>query len=238
MINSIQHLPKTIDTSYGRFHFYENHWKTVGMDLLARQAGTMDGLSLLDYGCGRGETLKIAKSHGIKALGTDLDVECVALSKEYGDAIHLEEPHDPVLQFGENSFDIVTCFHVLEHVERPKEILTALGRIARRYVLVAVPNLRTLPKPRFFLREPKSVNEGHLQGWDHVHFRNLAERHCHMKLLAWGHDYVRMPVLSNLAAKTVGNRLTIHLETGLFLSCFKYHSASIIALLVPGNEPR
>ena len=169
-----QHLPKQIDESANRNHYYETHWKCVGLDLLARHAGSLDGLSLLDYGCGRGEALRLATERGMTALGTDADEECVALSREHGDARKLEETHNPSLQFGERSFDVVTCFHVLEHVDRPKEVLTALGKIARRYVLVAVPNLRALPRPRYLRNEPASVNEGHLHGWDHAHFRNFA----------------------------------------------------------------
>jgi SAM-dependent methyltransferase len=231
MPEPIHHLPKRIDESAERFHFYETHWKKVGLDLLARHAGSLEGLSLLDYGCGRGETLRLAAERGMKALGTDVDEDCVALSREHGDASKLEETHNPALQFGERSFDVVTCFHVLEHVDRPKEVLTALGKIARRYVVVAVPNLRTLPKPRYFRHEPPNVNEGHLQGWDHAHFRNLAERHCGMRLVAWGQDHCRVPVLSNLAVKIGGDKLAIQLETGLFLRRFKFHCTSLIALL-------
>ena len=227
----IHHLPKRIDESAERYHFYETHWKKVGLDLLASHAGPLDGLSLLDYGCGRGETLRLSAERGMTAHGTDVDEECVALSMEHGDATRLEEMHNPVTQFGERSFDVVTCFHVLEHVDRPKEVLSALGKIARKYVVVAVPNLRSLPKPRFLRNEPMPVNEGHLQGWDHAHFRNLAERHCGLRLVAWGHDHVRVPVLSNLAAKSGGGKLAIRLETGVFLKCFKFHCASLIALL-------
>lgn len=229
--SDIRHLPKVIDDSAGRSFFYETHWKRVGLDLLARHAGSPQGLSLLDYGCGRGETLRLAAELGMNASGTDVDEECVALSRSHGDAIRLTESHNPARQFGENSFDVVVCFHVLEHVDRPKEVLTALGKIARRYVLVAVPNLRLLPKPRFLRCEPNAVNEGHLQGWDHAHFRNLAERHCGLKLIAWGHDHVRVPVLSGLATRIGGDRLAIRLETGLFLRFFPFHSTSIIALL-------
>ena len=227
----IQHLPKRIDESAERHHFYETHWKKVGLELLAQHAGPLEFLSLLDYGCGRGETLNLAADRGMKSVGTDVDEECVALSRKHGEAVRLESLHNPVMQFGEHSFDVVTCFHVLEHVDRPKEVLTALGAIARRYVVVAVPNLRVLPKPRFLGREPQNVNEGHLQGWDHAHFRNLAERHCGLRLVAWGHDHCRVPILSNLAMKVGGDKLAIRLETGLFLNQFKFHCTSIIALL-------
>ena len=229
----IQHLPKRIDESAERFHFYETYWKTVGLDLLARHVDSLEGLSLLDYGCGRGETLGLAAERGMIGLGTDVDDECVSLSKQHGQAVRLVEANDPLKQFGENSFDVVSCFHVLEHVDRPKEVLSALGKIARRYVVVAVPNLRSLPRPKFLRHEPIAVNEGHLQGWDHAHFRNLAEKHCGLRLIAWGHDHCRVPVLSNLAKKIGGDKLAIQLETGIFLKLCKFHCTSVIALLEP-----
>jgi SAM-dependent methyltransferase len=233
MSATIHHLPKAIDEQADRHHYYETWWKRVGLELLASHAGRLDGLSLLDYGCGRGETLRLAAEHGMIPLGTDLDPDCVDLGSRQGRAVQLDDPHDPTTQFGEKSFDVVTCFHVLEHVDRPKDVLSALGRIARKQVVVAVPNLRALPKPRSLRSEPRAVNEGHLQGWDHAHFRNLAERHCGLKVVAWGHDHVRIPVLSNLATKVGGDPLAIRLETGVFLKLLKFHSTSIIALLEP-----
>jgi SAM-dependent methyltransferase len=217
----MKHLPKQIDEAGNRNHFHENHWKRVGLDLLAGKSGGLSGLSLLDYGCGRGETLRLAH----------LDPECVAISKEHGEAVLLESPRDPVAQFGEKSFDVVTCFHVLEHVDRPMEVLAALGKIARRYVVLAVPNLRVLPRPRFLRREPLPVNEGHLQGWDHAHLRNLAERHCSMELVAWGHDHCRIPILGEGVSRIFGEQALIRLETGLFVRLFPFHCASLIALL-------
>ena len=233
----MQHLPKAIDEASDRNHFYETHWKRVGLELLAKQAGDLKGLSLLDYGCGRGETLRLAAEAGMDVLGTDLDPECVSLSSVLGPAVQLAQPHDPVAQFGEKSHDVVNCFHVLEHVDRPKEVLTALARIARRYVVLAVPNLRALPRPRYLRREPQSVNEGHLQGWDHAHFRNLAEQHCGLKIQAWGHDHCRVPLLGEIVSRVAGDKALIGLETGLFVRLFPFHSASLIALMVPGDPP-
>lgn len=232
----MKHLPKQIDEAGNRNHFHETHWKRVGLDLLARKAGNLAGLSLLDYGCGRGETLRLAGEKGMVVLGTDLDPECVAISREHGRTVLLEQPRDPVAQFGEKSFDVVTCFHVLEHVDRPMEILTALGKIARQYVVLAVPNLRVLPRPRYLRREPVPVNEGHLQGWDHAHLRNLAERHCGLKLLAWGHDHCRIPVAGEIVSRVFGERALVRLETGLFVRLFPFHSASLIALLGPAGD--
>ena len=233
----MQHLPKTIDETAERNHFHETQWKKVGLRLLAKHAGDLKGLSLLDYGCGRGETLRMATEAGMQVLGTDLDPECVALGSAFGPAAPLTHPHDPVAQFGEKSHDVVTCFHVLEHVDRPKDVLTALGRIARRYVVLAVPNLRVLPRPRYLRGEPRAVNEGHLQGWDHAHLRNLAELHCNLKLVDWGHDHCRIPILGELVSRIAGQKALISLETGLFVRLLPYHSASLIALMSPCESP-
>lgn len=232
----MQHLPKAIDEASDRNHFHETHWKRVALDLLAKHVGDLPGLSLLDYGCGRGETLRLAREAGMQVQGTDLDPECVALSSAYGSAVALVHPHDPVIQFGEKSFDVVTCFHVLEHVDRPKEVLAALGKIARKHVVLAVPNLRALPKPLYLRREPRPVNEGHLQGWDHAHLRNLAELHCDLKIEAWGHDHCRVPILGELVFRIAGMKALIALESGLFVRLFPYHSASLIALMSPRDS--
>jgi len=224
----IRHLPYTVDPARSRFDFYENYWKEVGLDLLCAHCPPT-GQSLLDYGCGRGEALALARHLGFRPTGTDADPECVRLANQYAPA-QLLDLKDPVAQFGRKSFDAVCCFHVLEHVENPKQVLTDLGLLARSFVLVAVPNLRQLHG--LFQRhvDLTGFNEGHLQSWDHWHFLNLAERHCGLKLVQWGFDNTKLPLLSGLAQKLFGHRLAQRLETGLFLRLFPFHSQSIIGL--------
>ena len=229
----VEHLPKSIDEAGIRHHFHETHWKKVALDLLTEHAGELRGWSLLDYGCGRGETLGLARQMGMEVRGTDTDADCVAMGRAHGETELLLQPHDPVLQFGEKSFDVVTCFHVLEHVDRPKEVLSSLARIARRYVVVAVPNLRLLPRPHGLRQEIRAVNEGHLQGWDHAHFRNLAERHCGLRIIAWGHDHVKLPVIGGLVSRIAGEETLRRFETGCWARWFPFHSASVIALMEP-----
>lgn len=221
------HLPYQIDPDQNRFHFYENLWKKVGLDLL-RKHYQVQGRSLLDYGCGRGEALELYAQAGMTVTGTDMDPECVRLASRLGKACVLDVT-DPVGQFGKKSFDVITCFHVLEHVPRPKETLQALAEMARDYLVIAVPNLRFLYwtfKKEFSL---SMINEGHLQSWDHWHFRNLAERHCGLELVEWGSDATILPG-SEFLVRTFGNRAAISLETGLFRKIFPYHCISVLGL--------
>lgn len=77
------------------------------------------------------------------------------------------------------------------------------------------------------------MNEGHLQGWDHSHLRNLAERHCGLHIEAWAHDHCRVPVIGDLVSRIAGDKVLVSLETGLFVRLFPFHSASLIALMTP-----
>jgi 2-polyprenyl-3-methyl-5-hydroxy-6-metoxy-1,4-benzoquinol methylase len=229
---SIKHLSYDIEEKTDRFYFYETLWKQRGMELLLRNCAAQ-GKTLLDYGSGRGECMKMAKEAGFKPHGTDVDPECLSRSSKFGEVTKLEPDH-PLKQFGPRSFDVVTCFHVLEHVDSPKHTLTALAQIAREFVVLAVPNLRYLHRTfRRQLRLGGAVNEGHLQSWDHWHLLNLAVTHCGLELVEWGTDATILPFFSQISQKVFGTKMTIKLETGLFRKMFPYHGVSVLGLFRP-----
>ncbi|HEU5126070.1 MAG TPA: class I SAM-dependent methyltransferase [Verrucomicrobiae bacterium] len=228
---SICHLPYTINEGGNRNEYYENYWKRQGLALLSKHYNSKSK-TLLDYGCGRGECLELARVAGFKATGTDTDPECVRLGSRFG-ATCILDTSDPISQFGSKSFDVVTCFHVLEHVENPKQVLTVIANIARDYVVLAVPNLRYLHRTFRRKFDISEVNEGHLQSWDHWHLLNLAERHCGLKLVEWGTDATILPFLSNWSQKILGTKATISLETGLFRNFFPFHGISVLGLFRP-----
>ncbi len=227
----IRHLPYHIDERADRFAYYENFWKRQGLALLLKHCNPA-GRSLLDYGCGRGECLEFARKAGFIVQGTDVDPECVKLAARFGPACQLLAS-DPLSQFGAKSFDVVTCFHVLEHVENPKRILSDLASIARSYVVLAVPNLRYLHRLFHTRIELAIVNEGHLQSWDHWHLLNLAEKHCGLKLVEWGTDATILPFLSKWSQSLLGTRATIWLEAGIFRKIFPFHGISVLGLFRP-----
>lgn len=84
----------------------------------------IEGESLLDVGCGRGYFL--SKLPPMKKIGCDLMGGDVLASAEK-------------LPFRTRSFDVVTCFHTLEHTLRPKDVVAELRRVARRQIIVIVP---------------------------------------------------------------------------------------------------
>lgn len=227
--SSIKHLPYTVNESEDRNHYYENYWKRVALQLLAKHAGRLNGMTLLDFGCGRGETMQYARDAGMLPAGLDTDPTCVALASRFGNTQELDLQRTAE-QVGVNSFDVVACFHVLEHVDNPKETLSMLATAARKYVLTAVPNLQKIPNLRRPWANPPETNEGHLQSWDHSHFRNLAEKHCGLRLVSWGFDATQFPVVSEVVSRAFGPRMAIRLETGFLRWLFPYWGISVIGL--------
>jgi SAM-dependent methyltransferase len=225
-----KHLPYSIDSTC-RSGRYENYWKKVALGLVLKHCAPA-GKTVLDYGCGRGETLQYFGEAGFLVRGTDVDPECVRLSSAFGGATMLN-PDDPLGQFGRKSFDIVTCFHVLEHVETPRRTLAALAEIARQFVVLAVPNLRYLHQITARNINLAHVNEGHLHGWDHWHLLNLAQRFCGLELVEWASDATMLPLLSNLSQRVFGTSATMWLEINIFKTLFPFHSISIIGLFRP-----
>jgi SAM-dependent methyltransferase len=227
---AIEHLVLDTDVASNRNHYFEQYWKVCALRLLLKHLQPA-GQSVLDFGCGRGETLGLFGQAGFSVTGTDPDPVCVNLSSAHGGAVLLESA-DPVEQFGAKSFDIVTSFHSLEHVENPKATLTALGDLARKYVLIAVPNLCT-PEQLFRRHSaPLRVNDGHLMGWDHAHLLNLAQGHCGLELVEWTADTTLVP-FSGKVFRVIGMKASLALETRLLPRLFPMQSLSIIGLFRP-----
>ncbi len=97
--------------------------------------------SVVDIGCGEGQFLKNFPSH-IKCAGVEIDKGMVERAR-------LLSPH---IQFWENDFelalntlnpDLVSLFHVLEHISHPLYFLEKLNELMKgdSYLLVEVPTI-------------------------------------------------------------------------------------------------
>ncbi len=97
---------------------------------------------LLDVGTGDGLFLKVAKSANFNVCGTEISPTAVRAAKNLYDLdIHLTEIENA--DFEENSFDVITIWHVIEHVKNPLEVLKKVYSLSKpgAVVFVATPNL-------------------------------------------------------------------------------------------------
>lgn len=126
----------TTKNPIGRF-FLNNFLNTV---VKATRPLNID--SILDVGCGEGFTLdrlykeKIGKTYE----GIEYEETAVDLAKKMYPKLTFKQGDIYKLPYKSNSFDLVVCTEVLEHLTDPKKAYRELLRVSRKYVLLSVPN--------------------------------------------------------------------------------------------------
>ena len=99
--------------------------------------------SLLDIGCGTGEVLNYfqQKKWNVKGIEPSKSAREFAINK-YG--LNIED--EPALKnFQQNSLDVISMWHVLEHVSNLKERINVVYNLLKPsgYLIIALPNLKS-----------------------------------------------------------------------------------------------
>lgn len=156
----------------------------------------IDNLTILDFGCGRGELLGLCLAHGYKSIGCDIDPVCVNLSSKQG-SVFLLDPNNIEESVSKNIkyADIICLSHVLEHVPNPQKLLMFLRKKAKYGMIISVPNPHSLNViiKSLIRRPPRGINKGHYYSWDYDHLKTFIETQCSMKIIHYEYDSVYMP---------------------------------------------
>lgn len=96
--------------------------------------------NLLDIGAGTGDFLSFAKNKNWKVVGIEPSQKAKALAQKKGVSF-VENTSD----LSDNSFNVITMWHVLEHVEDLDKQLSELKRISKPggIIVIAVPNFKS-----------------------------------------------------------------------------------------------
>ena len=136
--------------------------------------------SVIEFGCGEGYMLEIMRGLKPTAHYTGFDIDIPILS----DA-RQRNPHTGVLladahhaPFPDKSFDVAVCCEVLEHVERPHEVIREIKRVTRQQVIVSVPReplWRVLNLARGKYVSDLGNTPGHINHWSTAGFIALLK---------------------------------------------------------------
>jgi len=145
-----------------------NHTKIISY--LAPFAG-----KVLDVGCGVGTFLAWATQHRWQSTGIDFDADAIEAGKKTFGLEHLSV--EDIISFARNhpgsSFDLVTFFDVLEHVDNHKEFIATIRELLGPggYIAMSMPYRGRAP----WLMEA-DMPPRHLTRWDRSSLTGFLER--------------------------------------------------------------
>ncbi len=138
--------------------------------------------TILDVGCGEGFVLNSLRKHDIgkDLIGIDYSKTAISIGKKLHPSLDLREGTIYKLPFKDNSFDLVLCLEVLEHLDDPKAALKELTRVSKKYTILSVPN-----EPWFmignFLRGKNMKRWGndieHINHWSAGSFKKFVQKY-------------------------------------------------------------
>jgi 2-polyprenyl-3-methyl-5-hydroxy-6-metoxy-1,4-benzoquinol methylase len=96
--------------------------------------------NILDIGAGTGDFLKVCKVNLWNVFGIEPDMEARNIAAKKGVLLHKDVSH-----FTDKKFEIITLWHVLEHVENLEEYISTLEKLLSKNgtLIIAVPNYKS-----------------------------------------------------------------------------------------------
>ncbi|MHB8910146.1 MAG: class I SAM-dependent methyltransferase [Syntrophales bacterium] len=98
--------------------------------------------ALLDVGCNIGTFMKVARDEGFAVTGVEMNAGCAAYGREWF-SLDIRSSSLDDAAFPAGTFDVVTMFDVLEHVQDPCALVSEVSRALKPDGLLVVqsPNL-------------------------------------------------------------------------------------------------
>ena len=133
------------------------------------------GRRVLDLGCGSGYGAKLIAEEASEVVAADLSPEAIHYARENFSAAHLHYllTDATLLSLASNSFDVVLCFEVIEHLTRQECLLEEIHRILKSNGILIV----STPNRLFYTEERKLVNPYHTREFSFGEFRDLLEKY-------------------------------------------------------------
>ncbi len=131
-----------------------NPWRVPYFaDALRQHFGTdLGGVRLLDIGCGGGVLAEEFARLGCQVTGIDVSTESLAVARAHAqtNGLHIDYRIGSAtrLPFDGNSFEVVSCCDVLEHIPEWEQVIADVGRVLAPGGLFLFDTINRTPKSK------------------------------------------------------------------------------------------
>ncbi len=156
------------------------------LNALLNEAGKLKPQSILDVGCGEGFILERLREDkiGEELTGIDFSRNAIQIGKKMHPALSLKRGTIYNIPFKPNSFDLVICSEVLEHLEHPEKALSEIQRVTKNNCIISVPHepwfmLANLMRAKNISRWGNDIE--HIQHWSNRGINAMVGKYFNVK---------------------------------------------------------
>ncbi len=145
---------------------------------LALNKYVAESATVLDVGFGLGYGLNILAIKAKEVSGVDVDRKAYDYCQNTvvgrnPRLVHMSIYDGYNLNFPDNSFDVVTCVDVIEHVEDYNRLIKEMLRVAKKGVFISTPNRL----PEYTNSDGTPKNYWHLREWSFEEFDDIISEY-------------------------------------------------------------
>jgi 2-polyprenyl-3-methyl-5-hydroxy-6-metoxy-1,4-benzoquinol methylase len=219
-------------------------------EILDQFEGVRKTNRLLDIGCGIGYFLEVAKQRGWEVFGTEFTDKAIEICTSKGIKMH-KGPLNPD-NYPAESFDVITSFEVIEHINAPNPEVSNISKLLRKDGLfyITTPNFNSTL--RYYLGPKYNVIgwPEHLSYYTPSTIERLMKRHALKKVYIQTTGISITRFLSSkkpttaeetregtpfIAENTHDEKLRNRFESNLMLSIVKKSINGILSILGKGD---
>jgi len=175
----------------GTQHEWESYIDNI-FRIFAKNLRSYNPDNMLDIGCGDGtRTIRIAEYLNVSmnnVYGLDSNDDLILTSKNLFNASRVDLETDDI-PYKDNTFDLVICNQVLEHLKNYKKTISEAIRVTKKqgYIVFGIPNLAHLINRIYLLFgfQPMCIHldGSHARSFTHKNFAKLLDSLESVKLI-------------------------------------------------------
>ncbi len=132
-----------------------NHLNKSRFEFFERYVPNWKGIKVLDIGCGGGLACEFLAKRGANVSGIDLSLNSIKVAQEHAKKSNLQIDYQcgvaEDLPYKENTFDVVVCFDVLEHVEDWEKVICEIYRVLNKNGIFLFDTINKTFKSKFIM---------------------------------------------------------------------------------------